>query len=209
MKQYPYPNLAANLYPRNARSAATSAHHAARQQHLSNILRCVQVDARFNEAAFCRCVYRRYGERLREPLIFFKRQNSNPSLGISGRNRNQQDARTHENVSIRAYRQRDAYLGRRLARPSHAVPLRPASAAETESTAQCLSRACLLVGRDGLVAGCLDWVLLTTAEVGWAPHVHDAQHRGMTEWFLPNCFSQLCFFFIATDIFAIQSDVLT
>lgn len=47
-----------------------------------------------------------------------------------------------------------------------AVPLRPASAAETESTAQSLSRACLLVGRDGLVAGCLDWVLLTTAEAG-------------------------------------------
>lgn len=29
------------------------------------------------------------------------------------------------------------------------------------STAQSLSRACLLVGRDALVAGCLDWALLT------------------------------------------------
>lgn len=58
-----------------------------------------------------------------------------------------------------------------------AVPLRPASAAETESTAQSLSRACLLVGRDGLVAGCLDWVLLTTAEAGWAPHMQAATQR--------------------------------
>lgn len=58
-----------------------------------------------------------------------------------------------------------------------AVPLRPASAAETESTAQSLSRACLLVGRDALVAGCLDWALLTTAEVGWAPHMQAATEK--------------------------------
>lgn len=74
-----------------------------------------------------------------------------------------------------------------------AVPLRPASAAETESSAQSLSlsRACLLVGRDALVAGCLDWALLTRAEVGWAPHMHAAtEERGdVSEWFLPNCFS--------------------
>lgn len=70
-----------------------------------------------------------------------------------------------------------------------AVPLRPASAAETESTAQSLSRACLLVGRDALVAGCLDWALLTTAEVGWAPHMHAATERDVRMVSSKNCFS--------------------
>lgn len=81
-----------------------------------------------------------------------------------------------------------------------AVPLRPASAAETESTAQSLSRACLLVGRDALVAGCLDWALLTTAEVGWAPHMQAATERDV-RMVSSKLFLLTLLFFIATVIF--------
>lgn len=76
-----------------------------------------------------------------------------------------------------------------------AVPLRPASAAETESTAQSLSRACLLVGRDALVAGCLDWALLTTAEVGWAPHMQGAREKGCQNGFFQTVSPNFPFFF--------------
>lgn len=89
-----------------------------------------------------------------------------------------------------------------------AVPLRPASAAETESTAQSLSRACLLVGRDALVAGCLDWALLTTAEVGWAPHRQAATERDV-RMVSSKLFLLTLLFFIATVIFFIQSGILT
>lgn len=91
-----------------------------------------------------------------------------------------------------------------------AVPLRPASAAETESTAQSLSRACLLVGRDGLVAGCLDWVLLTTAEAGWAPHTQAGSYtEGCQNGFFQTVSSNFALFFIATVHFFIQSGILT
>lgn len=89
-----------------------------------------------------------------------------------------------------------------------AVPLRPASAAETESTAQSRSRACLLVGRDALVAGCLDWALLTTAEVGWAPHMQAATERDV-KMVSSKLFLRSLLFFIATVIFFIDSGLLT
>lgn len=89
-----------------------------------------------------------------------------------------------------------------------AVPLRPASAAETESTAQSLSRACLLVGRDALVAGCLDWALLTTAEVGWAPHMQGAREKGCQNGFFQTVSPNFPFFFIATLFFFFHSVLL-
>lgn len=82
-----------------------------------------------------------------------------------------------------------------------AVPLRPALAAETESTAQSLSRACLLVGRDALVAGCLDWALLTTAEAGWAPHMQATTERDV-RMVSSKLFLLTLLFFIAKVIFS-------
>lgn len=90
-----------------------------------------------------------------------------------------------------------------------AVPLRPALAAETESTAQSLSRACLLVGRDALVAGCLDWALLTTAEVGWVSHMQAATERDVRMVSSKLFLLTLLFFHSNSHFFSIQSGLLT
>lgn len=62
-----------------------------------------------------------------------------------------------------------------------AVPLRSARAAESESSARRLSRACLLAGRDGLLAGCwlpgLGSSSLQLRRGGLAPHMHAATPR--------------------------------
>lgn len=91
------------------------------------------------------------------------------------------------------------YLRRCLARPSQ-FPCAQLQLLRLKSNAHRLSRACRLVGTDALVAGCLGWALLTTAEVGWAPHtqaVTEMDVRMVSSRLLSLTFP----FFIATVVF--------
>lgn len=128
-------------------------------------------------------------------------RDSNPSLGINQRQTacSSRDATAVQNGKGRSDRERR--IPGKMLGAAVAVPLRPASAAETESTAQSLSRACLLVGRDALVAGCLDWALLTTAEVGWAPQIACSYREGCQNGFFQKQFLLTLLFFHSNSLF--------